>query len=401
MLDGDDQRFLQEHAPPARDEGQPRMRPVETPASLFDKLPDDAKMWKEWGRRQEGLLGERFKEGALRSRMWAFTINNYSEVEVKLVQEMILDKNKEGKAMGFGTVIGRAEVEVAPTTGTPHIQGFVMFVNARTLGGMKKLLGDRAHIEKCLGEVKPNWDYCGKTGAIIAEKGNPDNEEDPPVNATRSQVIEFVMKKITGGDLEIERLRYRYAFRKVSLRQYWDQLLQFRDDYAKEEGLMVEQPWNGNLRRKNFWLWGKTRAGKSYFAQNYASTTIGPWTNYPKNLTKWWDGYGKRQRVVIIEEPSASTAKHFPQFEDQIKVWGDRYPFEAEKKGGSLTISPGRFYLIVCSNYSIDEVFPQANPLSLAAIKQRFLEIELKPWDDHSGVARVEPPPFDISILLQ
>lgn len=54
-----------------------------------------------------------------------------------------------------------AQVEVAPNTGTEHIQGCVQFKNARSFKSVKELLGDDCHIEKCR-KWKDSIKYCSK-----------------------------------------------------------------------------------------------------------------------------------------------------------------------------------------------------------------------------------------------
>jgi hypothetical protein len=58
-----------------------------------------------------------------------------------------------------------------------------------------------------------------------------------------------------------------------------------------------------------------------------------------------------------------------------IKLWGDRYPFTAEVKGSATAREPGKFYLVITSNYLIDWCFSKAE--DVAAVKRRFWEIEM------------------------
>ena len=46
--------------------------------------------------------------------------------------------------------------------GTEHFQGFVIFLNKKTLGGVKKFIGNEAHLEKMKGTAKQNVEYCSK-----------------------------------------------------------------------------------------------------------------------------------------------------------------------------------------------------------------------------------------------
>lgn len=83
-----------------------------------------------------------------RSRAWVFTLNNYSEEDVNNLIKVIYDARY---------VVGR---EVG-AQGTPHLQGFVQFKNPKKFEAVKKLLGDRYHIEKCRNK-KAAIKYCQK-----------------------------------------------------------------------------------------------------------------------------------------------------------------------------------------------------------------------------------------------
>ena len=60
-----------------------------------------------------------------------------------------------------------------------------------------------------------------------------------------------------------------------------------------------------------------------------------------------------------------------------MKIWGDRYPFVGECKGSHQMIEPGRFFLIITSNYAIDDCFQTEEDKE--AIHRRFRELEMTP----------------------
>ena len=91
-----------------------------------------------------------------RSRSYVFTFNNYSEadeVSVRAIDCSFL-------------VYGREKGE----SGTPHLQGFVYFSNARRFDSVRKMLLG-AHVEVCR-DVAAAIQYCRKDGDVF-EKGNP------------------------------------------------------------------------------------------------------------------------------------------------------------------------------------------------------------------------------------
>jgi hypothetical protein len=58
-----------------------------------------------------------------------------------------------------------------------------------------------------------------------------------------------------------------------------------------------------------------------------------------------------------------------------LKIWADRYPFNAETKGGMLAIRPKK--LVITSNYSPDDPKFEWDAEETAAIKRRFKIIKM------------------------
>lgn len=65
------------------------------------------------------------------------------------------------------------EKEVAPSTGTCHIQGYIRLVRKQSMSTTKLLLTDRAHLERAKGTEEENRVYCSKEreGNDWAEEG--------------------------------------------------------------------------------------------------------------------------------------------------------------------------------------------------------------------------------------
>lgn len=62
-----------------------------------------------------------------RSRGWQFTLNNYTPEEEKELRAL------DSEYLQYG-------YEVAPTTGTPHLQGYIKFKNMKSFTQMKKMV---------------------------------------------------------------------------------------------------------------------------------------------------------------------------------------------------------------------------------------------------------------------
>lgn len=262
-----------------------------------------------------------------RSRGWVFTINNPTAWD-----DEDIERCKQSTVYG---VIGK---EIGSEDETPHYQGFVRFANATSFKRVKALL-PRAHIETQRGSIAQASDYCKKDGDFV-EWG-----ERPMDKRSTKQQWQFVLECAESGDLE----RIKDEYPGIYFR-YYDRLRSFK---RRERNIL------DNL--ENEWWFGPTGTGKS--------RTV--WDKYPehygKQLNKWWDGY-QDEDVVVIEEwcPKNEVSA------SGLKIWSDRYPFNAEVKGGQLKlIRPKK--IIVTSNYTMEQCFPRNEDLE--PLKRRFKEV--------------------------
>lgn len=88
------------------------------------------------------------------SRRWCFTINNYSDDDQARLR--IFHNDNPTSYLIFGR-------EVA-ASGTPHLQGFVVFPTNRRLNNVKRTICPRGHFEIARGTSKQAADYCKKEG---------------------------------------------------------------------------------------------------------------------------------------------------------------------------------------------------------------------------------------------
>ena len=62
---------------------------------------------------------------------------------------------------------------------------------------------------------------------------------------------------------------------------------------------------------------------------------------------------------------------------ESLKIWADKYAFEAEVKGGTITIRPEKIF--VTSNFRPSEIWKE-DPQLLAAIEDRFQLVDARNW---------------------
>ena len=127
-----------------------------------------------------------------RHHAYCFTINNYTKSDEFACEQL----RKHATYM----IVGK---EVAPTTGTPHYQGFIRLKNAMTFHTIQKFL-TRARLVVANGNDFQNQKYCAEDGNLLFEHGEPTEQ------GKRSDLKEIATlikeKKITLEEIMFEHL---------------------------------------------------------------------------------------------------------------------------------------------------------------------------------------------------
>jgi len=263
-----------------------------------------------------------------RTRGWIFTVNNYSEQD----EHFIFNLSNESTFV----VCGR---EVAPTTGTRHLQGFVYFANKKTFSGVRDLLPEGAHVEPKSqhSSFRQCREYCTKDGDFY-ESGDLPMDPDRKGDAGKLSSAERWERAVRGDFFELAPEHYA-RYRSIHM--------QFR---AVDDRVNLD----------NDWICGHSGCGKSRFVRDTYETF------YSKGMNKWWDGYDGED-VVLLDDFAPEHAKYLTYY---LKIWADHYAFNAEVKGGMLKIRPKR--IVVTSQYDINTCFASCDPEDLEALTRRF-----------------------------
>lgn len=200
-----------------------------------------------------------------RFRAYCFVLNNYTDEEVENI------KQTEGtKYLIFGK-------EIAPTTGTPHLQGYVYFKEKKSMKVVHKIKGwARVALKDANGNADQNQIYCSKEACDIFESGVK------PKQGERNDLIEIYSKIRKGTRVD-------------------DIIMENPDAYQRASRAMdrLEDIVLRNKRRTEMtlgeWVFGPTGVGKSEYAFAHSDIYVFP------NDNGWWDSY-KGQENVIIDE---------------------------------------------------------------------------------------------------
>lgn len=227
--------------------------------------------------------------------------------------------------------------------GTPHLQGYLYLYNAKSLRAVK-VYNARAHWEVAKGNPDQNRAYCVKEGNYM-EKG------------------EIPMSQKRKGECEKERWDEALTLCKQGklddipsdiLFRYYRTCKEIKKDH------MIKPDDANDVT--GMWIYRPAGAGKSRLARDRYPNS------YFKMANKWWDGYQGEESVIIDDiDPKHGVLGH------HFKIWGDRYAFPAETKGGCIMIRPSK--IIITSQYHPDQIWSDEE--TLAAIIRRYTLLQL------------------------
>lgn len=262
------------------------------------------------------------------TKNWCLTINNPTPKDYECFKKDATVFKYWGYAYEVGDL------------GTPHLQGFVSLVKKSRMAAASQLF-PRARLVMMRGSFGQNELYCAKQ-SILTTFGVA------PLESAQRQKIDWqkakdLMKAGNFDELEPDIfIRYYATARRIA------------KDY-----MVKPMPLEAVC---GMWIWGEPGAGKTHAVVHAYPE------RYIKPINKWWDGY-QMEEVVHLDEVSPS---HSGWIDAYLKKWADKWPCDAEVKGGALQIRPKK--LIVTSNYSIDQMGWDA--VTTSAIKRRFTEIK-------------------------
>lgn len=246
---------------------------------------------------------------------FTFTLNNYLPLDVAI---LTADNSQHFKYLCFGEEVGEQ--------GTPHLQGYVEFLNGNRLritAVASKLLAlglsSQPHVEIAKGTGQQNVTYCSKDGKFFEQGTKPSGQG-------KRTDLDVVCAAISDGDSMAELIE-----------KFPSQVVKFRGGL---EFLINAKNPRRFFKTEVWWLWGPTGSGKSRHAWDLAPTA------YMKCSThKWWSGY-IGQDAVIIDDYRPS--KDMP-FNFMLNLF-DRYPLSVETKGSMVEFTSKVIY--VTSPYS-------------------------------------------------
>jgi len=283
-------------------------------------------------------------ESSKKYRNFVFTCNNYDDECIRIIKSVAY------RYLIFG-------FEVAPSTGTPHLQGFVAFSAARSWQSFVNEIGSRFRVRVARAAADKNRIYCSKSGNFFEDGDMP--VDRGAVSKERWEKAFVLSRDGKFGEIDPD-IRFRF----------YSTTLRIRDDY------LAQQQLDDNCVFLHQLYYGVYGTGKSYRAK----MLHGKENVFMKMCNKWWDGYAF-QPVVIIDDICPEQASFMTYF---LKIWLDERPFICDIKRRSTKIRPKKF--ILTSNYAPDELWPKSE--DRLAILDRLTVTKFTELDRVPGVGR-------------
>lgn len=310
---------------------------------------------------------------------WSFTLNNYTEDEVKSINE----------ADAVYIIYGREH----PDT-TPHLQGYIQFKHQKRLNEVKKALGTtRLHLEASQGTAEQNIAYCSKEDTNPFIKGEP-KRQTKPVRHTNDEVFIDAIQLAQDGNIDEAQELVRntaplqYLINSTKINDTLNTLNKTRIKYdlpdmsSENNKLKPQQQKVWDLlqqtpkQRRIIWVTGNYGSGKSYL-YNYIKENH-PYAMYDAGQTASLDNiaYGYDEEGVIawdlprtfnfteLGNPIASVIEKFSDFGQTIT--SKKYAGKTQKVRGHAL------------------VFSNAPPLE-QLLHRDVIHIDLSQTDDEDG----------------
>jgi len=250
----------------------------------------------------------------IKARLCRWTLNNYSNDDV--------DKLRAYATGCRYLVFG---YEIAPTTGTPHLQGFVSWDSPRSFDKFKASISPSLSVRTCDMPAKVNAEYCKKTDTKDPAKPPPGYEEfgEIPRQGERTDWCVALSQIKSGSPVE------EVVENQPQLLPCIRALDTFKAKLLKPLNRDVEV----------IVLWGDAGSGKSRWAyETYPNLYSKP---VAKASGNYFDGY-TGQDTLLLDDFYGDI-----KYTDLLRVI-DRYPYHAPVSGSHVWAQWNR--VIITSN---------------------------------------------------
>ena len=251
------------------------------------------------------------------SKRFVFTVNNWTEEMYK----QLVDASPKFQYIIFAK-------EVAPTTGTPHLQGYLETKKKCTFRGIHHMVGFKnMSLQVAKGTAADNDEYCSKERGDLWVHGTPMSQGERTDLKIAVLAVSKGTQSITDILLEDPMMYARYL----------------RAFTAAEEVYLktLKRTWMTKL----IWVVGPTNSGKSHFAYSHDLSTF----DYPYDNSGWCDEY-QGQDVLVLND-FRGVVKY-----DTLLRWCDKWACSLPRRGKTPYPFMSK-YVVVSSVLSPEECY--------------------------------------------
>lgn len=245
--------------------------------------------------------------------------------------------------------------EQCPTTGRPHLQGYLFWRNKKKGSVLIKTFPG-ASWRVARADADDNYTYCSKSGDVVEWGDKPMNSLEKGAAGKKCSKERWrqLQSLAEAGDFKTIRAEFPDV--------WWNQKAKVMEHYMDFKSENVPLVRDGAM--PGVWIVGPAGAGKSSSARDMAFEHFGEADPYVKPCNNiWWTKY-KYQDTVILDDfdPTCKELSH------EFKTWIDRYATLVRVHHGMIRINPVNF--VVTSQYEIKDCFE--DPEVIAAMERRF-----------------------------
>lgn len=289
------------------------------------------------------------------SRAFAFTWNNYESKETAL-EHLRSVQNVVGLIVGC---------EIAPETGTPHLQGYLAFGKVMTLYRLRELLPG-CHVEVCRNR-EASKNYCRKGGDMLVDEDNEAGQ------GSRSDLKRLREALDAGGIAEAKKVCPETLIKYSGGAKFYVSIVA---DSVNRDVLVVAYIGPPGC--------GKTRAANSQCLDGNGFMLTLPQPNQPV----WFDGYAG-ESVLVLDEFTGQI-----QFQFLMRLL-DRYALKnLPIKGGTTQAHWSK--VIITSNSEWGRWYSDQ---PLGALSRRLGFDESKPHGERGDLKVYHSEPWDLGVL--
>jgi len=259
------------------------------------------------------------------SARYCFTLNNPTE------ENILALSNLPCKYLCYSR-------ETAPSTGTPHLQGYVIFKSNQRLSTVaKKIPG--AHLSIAKGTSEQNITYCSKEAELVEFGERPKTKAQSGLD--EKERWRGILQQAREGTLEEHEPKIYFMHYHKAEKMYADNC----DPLPIDRTVKV--------------FYGVTASGKTRKAWEEA----GPKAYVKDPRSKFWYGYHGQTNCIIDEFRGGIDISHMLR-------WLDNYPVMYEIKGSSRPSLVSHIW--ITSNIHPREWYPDLDAETLAALLRRL-----------------------------